>query len=114
MDELVELQINKEITRLYKVFLGILESLQKDNKSMSIRASELCGSEIIDNINYMNDETYKKQRGIVLDAGNEASRQILGFIDLFDFKLNEEKVKDALNQRKIIKRFTTSIPLIVE
>ncbi len=113
-NDLITIQVQKEITRLYKSFLGILESLQKDNKTMSVRASELCGSEIIDNINYMNDEKMKDLRGKTLDLGNETSRQILGFVDLFDFKLNEAKVKESLNQRKIVKRFTTSMPIIIE
>lgn len=110
--DLITLQIQKEISNLFKSFLKILESLQKDNKIMTERAHDLCGSEIIDNINYMNDETYKKHRGQVLDLGNQASREILGFVDLFDYKLNEEKVKEALSQRKIVKRFTTSMPVV--
>ena len=90
---LVLLQAHKDITTLYKGFLELVEDVSIDNPSV------------------FTPEKLALLRKKILDAGNETERSLLGFLSYFDYAINKEKVNSAYN-KKIIKRFTTSMPIM--
>ena len=95
-DNLISVQIHKEITLLYKDFLEIIEDLRLNNPSISV-------------------EQYEHLRKRVLDKGNDKIRNIISFLDFFEFIINKEKVEEAAKQkRQIIKKVVISGPLMIE
>jgi hypothetical protein len=94
-DNLIKIQTDKEITRLYKHFLEIIEDIRNQCPDC------------------LNQERYEHIRKRVLDSGNETARQLVSFLEYFDFAINKQKVEEAASQRKIIKKVVTSSPLVV-
>lgn len=95
-DNLIKIQTDKEITRLYKHFLEIIEDIRNQCPEC------------------LNQDRYEHIRKRVLDSGNETSRQLVAFLEYFDFSINKERVQDAMNQRKVIKKVVTSAPLVIK
>jgi hypothetical protein len=118
MDEsgrnLLSLQIQKEISSLFKSFLEILEDLQFDNAAMIEKLSKVCDEETVKHINYFTPDKYEQIRKRILDNGNSCSRKMLSFLEYYDCSINNEKLQAALNQRRITRKFSTSTPLIIE
>jgi hypothetical protein len=111
-NDFVQLQVQKEVSRLFKVFLETIESLQLDHKIFISKLEEI-DPELV-NLDYFTQEKYDHLRKRVLDSGNETSRSLLSFLEFYDFYINKDKVNHALNQRKIVKKYTSSYPIIVE
>jgi hypothetical protein len=95
-DNLIKIQTDKEITRLYKHFLEIVEDIRNQCPDC------------------LSQDRYEHIRKRVLDSGNESARQLVAFLEYFDFAINKEKVENATNQRKIIKKVVTSSPLTIK
>jgi hypothetical protein len=110
-NNLITIQTHKEITRLYKTFLELVEDIRNDHATMIKKIEEKCGQEIID-LDYFTQEKYEQIRKRVLDSGNETARQMVNFLDFYDFQINTAKLETAAAQRRIIKKFTTSSPLV--
>lgn len=91
---LITLQIDKDITSLFKFFLGEIESLHR-NKRIS---------------QFEYDELRKK----ILDHGNEHKRQLIGFMDFFKFELDSQKVAEAAQAKRVVKRMVISNPIQLE
>lgn len=106
-NDLIDIQTNKEITRLYKIFLELLEDIKNNNKIMLQKVALKNGQEFSDNINYFTEEYHEQLRKRVLDNGNDCNRQLLAFLDFFDFQINKEKVNNVA-QKRIVKKFVTS------
>jgi hypothetical protein len=95
-NNLIAVQVHKEVTSLYKEFLEIIEDLKLGHPSIS-------------------SEQYEHIRKRVLDKGNDKIRNLTGFLDFFDFIVNKDKVEAAAKQRRIItKKVIVSAPTIVE
>lgn len=81
-NNLISIQVEKEITSLFKYYLEILEQVEKD------------------------PEKYATLRKQVLGHGNDTIRHLLEFLGYFDFQINNEKldaaVKARVNYKKII------------
>lgn len=105
--EFVTLQVNKHITRLFKTFLDVVEDIDVDNASMLKKVEEKTSEDFSSNVNYLTESRREQIRKRILDAGNECTRETLNFLELFDYNLNMAKVKNELNKRKTIKKFTT-------
>ena len=101
---IISLQINKEITHLFKSFLEDLENFKKDHDLMLQKVADKNGKEFADSINYLNEDKYNHVRKRILDHGNESDRQLNSFIEYFDFQINNEKLENALKQRKTYKK----------
>ncbi len=89
-NNLIVIQTNKEITRLYKHFLEIIEDIRNEHPEC------------------LTQERYEHIRKRVLDEGNECNRQLINFLDFFDFTINTEKVEEAAKQKRIVKKFVTN------
>jgi len=94
MNDLVNLQINKEIISLYKFFLTILEDLKNKNN--------------------ISEQDYLIYRKKILDLGNDCERNILAFISYFDFQINKEKVQSIANQKIVHRKVWTNSPFSIE
>ena len=113
-NDIIAIQTHKEITRLYKIFLEIVEDIRNENQIMTDKISKVCDPELVNHVNYFTQEKYDQVRKRVLDHGNDTARQLLNFLDYFDFAINKEKVRAAADQRKVFKKVIVSSPFIVE
>jgi hypothetical protein len=93
-NNIITVQTHKEITRLYKHFLEIIEDIRNQCPDC------------------LPQERYEHIRKRVLDNGNESARQLLAFLDYFDFTINKNKVEEAANQRRVVKKVAISSALI--
>lgn len=82
-NNLISVQVNREITALYKEFLEIVEDLRACNPSIST-------------------EQYERIRKKVLDKGNDRIRSLVNFLDFFDFIINQTKVEEAAKQKRTV------------
>jgi hypothetical protein len=95
-DNLIKIQTDKEITRLYKHFLEIVEDIRNQCPEC------------------LSQDRYEHIRKRVLDSGNETARQLIAFLEYFDFVINKQKVEESANKRQITKKVVTSSPLIIK
>jgi hypothetical protein len=59
-DNIIVVQSSKEITRLYKTFLEMLEDLYRDNQIMLEKVSSKTSPEFSESINYFNHAKYEQ------------------------------------------------------
>ena len=89
-DNLIKLQIEKEVTSLFKEGLAVIERLK------------------------LNEVKHSESRKILLDKGNDTIRNILQFLSYFDFQINPERVNEAARKQQIVfKKTYTSEPIIL-
>lgn len=113
-NNLITIQTYKEVTRLYKTFLELIEDIRGDHILMMNKISEKYGPDEAKNIDYFTKEKYEQIRKKILDSGNETTRQLISFLDFYDFQVNVAKLEEAAKQRKVIKKFVTSSLLKIE
>ena len=112
---LIQIQVNKEVTSLYKDFLEIIEDIKIDHEIMAQKIIQKNGQSFYNDINYFTLQKYNQIRKRVLDKGNDNLRQLLFFLSFFDFTINKQKIEEALKQKYIVtKKFITSGPITVE
>ncbi len=88
-DNLIQLQIQKEVTTLFKFYLELLEQLK------------------------LPTEQHDALRKLVLNHSNDSIRLILQFLDLFDFQINPQKVKEATQRRITFTKTIVSHPITI-
>lgn len=110
-DNLVQITTHKEITRLYKTFLELIEDLKSNHEIMIQKVAEKHGEAYANDIDCFTDKYYEQIRKRVLDSGNDCSRQLESFLEYFDFIINKEKVEAAAGQRKVVKKFVSNQPV---
>lgn len=103
-NQLVQLQTNKEVTHLYKTFLEILENIKQQHDTMLSKAAINVDEAYLKDINYFTKEFHELLRKRILDNGNDTSRALLTFLDYFDFQINPQKLKEATQKQKIVKK----------
>ncbi len=104
---------DKEITRLYKTLLEIVEDLQKDHDIMMSKVAGKTSQEFSDDVNYFTDEKYEQIRKRILDCGNECERNLISFLSYFDSVVNVERVNEAALQKHTYKKTIVSPPVII-
>ena len=82
--EFVNLQIQSLISKLFKSNLGTLDSIKESSE--------------------IPDDVAKEARKRILDSGNDTIREFLNLIDVFDFYINPERLKQAREKRKVVKK----------
>lgn len=102
--EFIALQINKSITRLFKAHLDNLEDVKSENERILSKASEKTSEEFTSSINSLDDRKFEHMRKRVLDAGNDSIREVNSILDVFSYEVNEEKLEEYVNSKRIIKR----------
>jgi UDP-2,3-diacylglucosamine pyrophosphatase LpxH len=89
-NNIIALQVDKEITDLFKSFLEILEETEKD------------------------PEKYAILRKRVLGKGNDKIRHLLEFLGYFDFQINNQKLEEALKNKVTNKKIVIGSLISVE
>lgn len=89
-NNLISLQVEKEITSLFKFYLEELEQLKLD------------------------PEKHDLLRKKILDHGNDTIRSVLLFLGYFDFQINAQKVEEAAKQKIVYKKTIISPPIILK
>jgi hypothetical protein len=89
-NNLISLQLEKEVTSLFKYYLEELEQLKLD------------------------PEKHEIIRKKILDHGNDTIRNMLLFLGYFDFQINAKKVEDATKQRIVYKKTIICPPIILK
>lgn len=112
-DNLIVVMTSKEVTKLYKTLLEIIEDLQKDHDIMLEKVGQKTNPEFASNINYFTKAKYEQIRKRILDTGNECDRNITNFLNFFDSTINVQKVNDAAQQKVVFKKTMISQPVIV-
>jgi len=76
LKEYIKFQYNRNITSLYKKYFEMIDDLKHEHEAMLKKAAEKSSEEFIKNIDYFNDDKYNYIRKKILDAGNDAIRNI--------------------------------------
>lgn len=112
-DNLITVMTSKEITKLYKTLLEIIEDLRKDHEIMMTKVSEKNGADFSHSIDFFTSPKYEQIRKRILDNGNECERNLINFLSFFDSTINVEKVKKASQQKIIAKKSFFSPTIII-
>ena len=113
-NDLIKLQTEKEITTLFKIFLTLIEDIRIEHVKMTEKLRLNVDEEFINSIDYFNEDYYQKLRSKVLDSGNSTSRNLLTFINYFDFVINQDKLNEAMKNRVSHKKTHHNSTYIVE
>lgn len=112
-DNLMVVVTSKEVTKLYKTLLEIIEDLQKDHDIMLAKVAEKAGPDFAKAVNYFTPAKHEQIRKRVLDNGNECERNLIAFLGFFDSTINVDKVNDAAKQKTVYKKTIFSPPVII-
>ena len=88
-NNLIKLQIEREITALFKDYLEILDNLNLDEKK------------------------HIELRKHILNKSNDSIRNMIQFLGYFDFQISPERVSEAVQQKVVFKKTIFSPPVIV-
>lgn len=86
--DFVNYQIQQGITRLFKNTLLEVEALKSKNN--------------------IPQEDFEHARKRVLDCGNDTIRDIQNLLDVFNFYIDPERLKEARENRKVVKKVVVS------
>ena len=112
-DNLIVVMTGKEVTKLYKTLLEIVEDLQKDHEIMLEKISQKTSPEFAHDVNYFTKAKYEQLRKRILDIGNESDRNIAHFLSFFDSTINVQRVNEAAVNKTTFKKTFISQPIIV-
>jgi len=102
--EVVDYFIRKHVTRVFKSFLEINDEIKSEHSVMLDKVEKKTSKEFVQNIDYFTSNKSEYFRKKILDHGNECIREIVCFLDVFNLKVNEEKLENLLNSKKIARR----------
>lgn len=74
--EYIKFQINRSIISLYKKYFEIIDDLHEDHISLINKVKEKTNDDFTKNIDYFDENKYNYMRKKILDAGNDAIRNI--------------------------------------
>ncbi len=84
---LLEAQLKRIITKLFKDFLIIAEDIRQDHLAVLSDMKQF-PQELLVKWNYLDLAKYSRIRKKVLDAGNDSIREVKSALDHFDIVLN--------------------------
>jgi len=87
---LLETQLKRITTRLFKDFLIILEDVRQEHLSTLASFSGQFPPEILNKLNYLDLAKYSKLRKKVLDGGNDSIREISSLLKDFNISLDNK------------------------
>jgi len=76
LKEYLQFQLNRNIINVYKKLFEIIDDLKQDHVSMMKKLSEASSPELVNNVDYFNADRYNYIRKKILDAGNDAIRNL--------------------------------------
>jgi hypothetical protein len=89
--ELLEFQVVRSITSLYKYFLGLVEELQKDHDTQFDKLKQAIPDQenILNQAEYLDEAQLNFLRKKILDSGNDARRELISYMENFDIKIKK-------------------------
>jgi hypothetical protein len=112
-DNLIVVMTDKEVTKLYKTLLEIIEDLRRDHEIMMAKVAKKTDPSFSEDIDFFTPQKYEQIRKRVLDAGNECGRSITHFLGFYDSTVNVQRVQEAAQQKTVFKKTIISPPAIV-
>tara|TARA_B100000287_G_scaffold430888_1_gene487020 strand:- start:298 stop:597 length:300 start_codon:yes stop_codon:yes gene_type:complete len=78
LKDIISFQVHRNVVNLYKKFFEITEDLLQEHKlyKTRIKESSLDDIQAIDKLDYFTEERFNQTRKKILDAGNDAVREI--------------------------------------
>jgi hypothetical protein len=76
LKEYIKFQYSRNITSLYKKYFEMIDDLKHDHENMLKKVAENSSEDFAKNIDYFNSDKYNYIRKKILDAGNDAIRNI--------------------------------------
>ena len=76
LKEYIKFQYNRNITSLYKKYFEMVADLKQEHEAMLKKVAENSSEDFAKNIDYFNSDKYNYIRKKILDAGNDAIRNI--------------------------------------
>lgn len=95
----VQLIVQRNITKLFKSLLDIVDDMKQQNSIMLSKAARETSLDFVQHINYLTPDQMDHIRKKVLDLGNESIREITSVVDCFDLKVNENKLENLLKNK---------------
>lgn len=89
--ELLEFQVVRSITSLYKYFLGLIEELQKDHDTQFDKLKQAIPEQenILNQAEYLDEAQLNFLRKKILDSGNDVRRELISYMENFDIKIKK-------------------------
>jgi hypothetical protein len=89
--ELLEFQVLRSITNLYKSFLTLVEDLSEDHKEQFERLKEALpeSEDIIRQAEYLDEGQLNYLRKKILDSGNDVRRELFACMENFEIKFKK-------------------------
>ena len=89
--ELLEFQVLRSITNLYKSFLTLVEDLSEDHKEQFERLKEALpeSEDIIRQAEYLDEGQLNDLRKKILDSGNDVRRELFACMENFEIKFKK-------------------------
>lgn len=89
--ELLEFQVVRSITSLYKYFLGLVEELQRDHDTQFDKLKQAIPDQenILNQAEYLDEAQLNFLRKKILDSGNDARRELISYMENFDIKIKK-------------------------
>jgi hypothetical protein len=89
--ELLEFQVVRSITSLYKHFLGLIQELQRDHDVQFDKLKKSIPEEekILTQAEYLDEAQLNFLRKKILDSGNDARRELISYMENFDIKIKK-------------------------
>jgi hypothetical protein len=76
LKEYLKFQYSRNIIALYKKYFEIIDDLKQDHDLLLKKVAEVSSDDFSKNIDYFNNDKYNYIRKKILDAGNDAIRNI--------------------------------------
>ena len=76
LKEYIKFQYNRNIISLYKKYFEMIDDLKHEHESMLKKVAEESSENFVKNIDYFSNDKYNYIRKKILDAGNDAIRNI--------------------------------------
>ena len=92
-NDFIRFRISKDITRLFKDYLTILEDIRGEHAEMLNKLADLLPADYHDVLraaNYFTEEKAQTLRKRVLRAGNNASRDLMDELDKYNIEFKIE------------------------
>lgn len=76
LKEYLKFQYSRNIISLYKKYFELIDDLKQDHDLLLKKVAENSSEDFVKNIDYFNNDKYNYIRKKILDAGNDAIRNI--------------------------------------
>jgi hypothetical protein len=89
--ELLEFQVLRGITNLYKSFLGTIEDLSEEHKTQFKKLKEAIPEEekLLNQAEYLDEAQLNHIRKKILDSGNDLRRELFACMENFDINFKK-------------------------